>query len=786
MAKFCRFCGKPVKENAKFCENCGKSLAKASAAPVPPVCPRCGEPLAPDVVFCGNCGLNLQQGTGYASAVPEPTVSENWQQDWNPAQNQQQGWAPQQPQGREYPQQQGWAQPQPQPGPNVRESVQAKRQGRSVSSLLEGFGSSKMLMAAAAAVILLVVGITGFWKPGFLRSSSSKLENGMLALNDIALDFKQTNLKNGAATLATVKDTEEEVQSGLIGNLYVIDVDKNCQGKVTITIPVPKDFKPTTGNGRYIKLGIGRDYILDNGKTARYYSYFDTTIKDGKVVATIDPAALANSQLRRKASAKPVEKKEPDVGKFTEYVGYFFKEGFWKYGEGYQYSKGHFRLWYDYHLTRFGKNTYITAGEAEKILNDFEEAYNYYKTHGYAKHVDTFTPIDVYITRSWKLFTKGEGTEGTWDPTTGNIELNEVKIFGSNYDNRYEGEVRTKTKATIYHEFFHAVQQSLIGSWDYTTNSTNSNWFDEATGTHFEKLAKSGAGSDFSDNLSDNGRTHFWRLWERPIPKGTSMEDGYSRGVLIDYISSKLGNDAWIKDCYEHWSKDYSKLKSYMNKIAPTDADFSAKFYLDVVTKNLGTNTPVGYYNACITPNKDQGEDRYLSAIRMELDKQTKERIAKDEKNSRPISISFTSEPFALDGYGGRLVGLISQEVINKKKVYLTESFPDRCQLKLVGPEGCRIQLIAFKAGSDKVITSSGNVIKDFKAQTVNNNFLYLVLVTSTKPTKQEVVLQATLSKDGKKEGNFRSTDVGRRLFQTELERNEQRIKKEGNWVKLK
>ncbi|MBO5606190.1 MAG: zinc-ribbon domain-containing protein, partial [Acidaminococcaceae bacterium] len=258
MAKFCRFCGKPVKENSKFCENCGKSLAKASAAPVPPVCPRCGEPLAPDVVFCGNCGLNLQQGTGYASAVPEPTVSENWQQDWNPAQNQQQGWAPQQPQGREYPQQQGWAQPQPQPGPNVRESVQAKRQGRSVSSLLEGFGSSKMLMAAAAAVILLVVGITGFWKPGFLRSSSSKLENGMLALNDIALDFKQTNLKNGAATLATVKDTEEEVQSGLIGNLYVIDVDKNCQGKVTITIPVPKDFKPTTGNGRYIKLGIGR------------------------------------------------------------------------------------------------------------------------------------------------------------------------------------------------------------------------------------------------------------------------------------------------------------------------------------------------------------------------------------------------------------------------------------------------------------------------------------------------------------------------------------------------
>lgn len=70
MAKFCRFCGKPVKENAKFCENCGKSLAKANQAPVQPVCPRCGEPLDSQIVFCGNCGLNLQQGTECVPVAP--------------------------------------------------------------------------------------------------------------------------------------------------------------------------------------------------------------------------------------------------------------------------------------------------------------------------------------------------------------------------------------------------------------------------------------------------------------------------------------------------------------------------------------------------------------------------------------------------------------------------------------------------------------------------------------------------------------------------------------------
>jgi hypothetical protein len=328
MAKFCRFCGKPVKENAKFCENCGKSLAKASAAPVPPVCPRCGEPLAPHVVFCGNCGLNLQQGAGYAPVAPEPTVSENWQQDWNPAQNQQQGWAPQQPQGREYPQQQRWAQPQPQPGPNVRETVQAKRQGRSVSSLLQGFGSRKMLLAVAAAVILLVVGITGFWKPGFLLDlfrSTAKLENGVLALNDISLDFKKTNLKNGAATLATVKDKKKEVQNGLIGDLYVMKFDKSCKGKVTVSVPVPKDFKPENNDGLYIKLGIGRDYPLADGKTTRFYEYFDATIKDGKAVAVIDPVTSGLGRHKSKTPAKPTED-PPDLGEFTEYVGMFWKQ----------------------------------------------------------------------------------------------------------------------------------------------------------------------------------------------------------------------------------------------------------------------------------------------------------------------------------------------------------------------------------------------------------------------------------------------------------------------------
>jgi hypothetical protein len=359
-----------------------------------------------------------------------------------------------------------------------------------------------------------------------------------------------------------------------------MNIDKSCQGKVTVSIPTPKDFKPTTGNGLYIKLGIGRDYELEDGNTERRYSYFDAEIKDGKAVAVIDPAALGQGQLRNKAAAKQAREEKPDVGKFTEYVGLFFKEGLLLYGEGYQYSKGHFRLWYDYNPTRVGQyftgqNIYMRGGDAQNLLNDLEEAYNYYKTHGYAEHVDTFTPIDVYITRQWKVFKKDEGTEGTWDPTTGNIELNEQRLFDEK--GRYEGETRKKVRATIYHEVFHAVQQSLIGSRAYIYDTKNSNWFDEATGTNFERLVSRG--------LTNNEQHHFWRLWQGPIPEGSGMEDGYSRGLLINYMSSKLGGDAWIKDCYKNWSKDYRRFKSYMKKIAPSEADFAAKFYLELIEK---------------------------------------------------------------------------------------------------------------------------------------------------------------------------------------------------------
>ena len=764
---FCHECGAAVKQSATFCRECGARLG-GKTTPAQSVCPGCGEPLDPQAAFCGNCGRILQQGAEYAPAAPEAAATENWQTF--------------QPQGREWIQdQQQWKESQ---------QPQSQQQGRSAFSLPQGSGQRKILMAAAAAVILLVVGIISFWKPGFLLDlfrPTAKLENGTLALNDIALDFKQTNLKNGEAILTTVKDKEEEVQSGLIGDLYVMNIDKSCQGKVTVSVPAPKDFKPTTGNGLYIKLGIGRDYMLADGKTVRFYDYFDATVKDGKAVAVIDPAALGRSGRKGKAEIKPVQnavgkkstdnktadkktsdKKttDKDKEKFTEYVGFFFKNGYLQYGEGYNNEKGHFRLWYNYNVSP-DKNVYMTEGDAKTLLSDLEEAYNYYKTHGYADHVDTYTPIDVYITRC--------EDEGGWQTLTGNMQLKEASIFGNDYSSRYEGSERNATRATIYHEFFHAVQQSFIGTEDSAKDSQKNNWFDEATATYFEKLVY--------DQASDNEKAQFWRLWQGPIPKESSTNDGYARGLLIKYMSNKLGGDHWIKDCYENWSEDYRWLKAYMKAIAPTDAAFAADFYKEVIIK-IGNQPASVYYSNCRNPNENEGEDRYLSAIRMELDDKTKEKIAKGEKDATPIV--FTSPIFEIEAYGGHVVALVTKDVVKKNAFNLAKDFPDKCQLKLQA-NGCRIQVIRLDSGpGGSAVCSNDTIIKNFKEQ-VDKGYAYLVLLTSIKPTKQKVALKVTVEVEELKEGIYNGKTVATRGGKSQTANNRVGFRltqgKDGRWT---
>ena len=190
-----------------------------------------------------------------------------------------------------------------------------------------------------------------------------------------------------------------------------------------------------------------------------------------------------------------------------------------------------------------------------------------------------------------------------------------------------------------------------------------------------------------------------------------------------------MGGDAWIKDCYENWSEDYGWLKAYMQQVAPTEADFAADFYMEVI-KTIGHLRYPGYYRGL--RDIELVSFGFLSGIKLKLDEKTKEKIKNGEADAFPAV--FFSPSFELGGYGGHVVVLEMEE----------DSLPDNGQLKLEAEGGCRLQVIKFKNKTNNGVSSKNTVIKNPKEELKKDN-LYLVLVTSTQPKKQNIRLKATL-----------------------------------------
>ena len=100
---------------------------------------------------------------------------------------------------------------------------------------------------------------------------------------------------------------------------------------------------------------------------------------------------------------------------------------------------------------------------------------------------------------------------------------------------------------------------------------------------------------------------------------------------------------------------------------------------------------------------------------------------------------------------------MLTQKKQNSRKQIenIADDLPEKCQLKLEAEGSCRVQVIRYKTVNYKnAVSSYNNSIKDFKKQT-EDNYVFLVLVTSTQNKKQNIVLKATLEKEDLKEGIY-------------------------------
>ena len=70
MARYCRYCGNEIPDNAAFCGGCGKAVPKQEPQKMetagPKFCRNCGKPLNPGAKFCRECGWKIGTAAGAA------------------------------------------------------------------------------------------------------------------------------------------------------------------------------------------------------------------------------------------------------------------------------------------------------------------------------------------------------------------------------------------------------------------------------------------------------------------------------------------------------------------------------------------------------------------------------------------------------------------------------------------------------------------------------------------------------------------------------------------------
>ena len=673
MARFCKYCGSNISEGAAFCPKCGKNLAQKGA---------------------DSAG---GQNDGTHSGIQNRYVM----------QGQNQG------QPRQF-------------------VTPTQARGYSQSVAKKNYKGAFLALIIAASALLVFV-ITAFLAPGFLLEKAKdpgddpvekenkrqegktvSLSNGVMTLNGLTVDFSDTGVSDGNATLTEEKEASDEKENGLISDLFSISYDEDVSGNVTVSLPVPEAYDESQGG--VLRLGIGRDYTTEDGVVITPFQYFDATISDGYVTASFDPSTYTDATFFGRAekgetgfikkSLKSADAK--NYGEVKRYVGWFLKDSFY-------YENGHFEVWYPFNLK-------INLKDREPFLSDLESIYTFYEEKGYM--MGNNYPMEVNISRVIK------DEDGCYEK--GSITLKASLLFG---EEKKGGEAeavypshQTDARELIKHEFFHAIQANYLGwmtNYQPTAKLQQSLWFDEATAVYYE--------------ANETGRTsckqsndYLEKIWEGLMPDNKfSADAGYGRGPLVAFVTEKLGSEEWIKDVYNSYYEDGTPINDTIRPYFESIPNAATEFYNGVVTGKYCSIA--GGLKADHMPGKIyyyiKKRDPYVSCAASELsvtepdNKKTFEEALKNRE-----SITLKEHDLTLNGTGAHLFGMnISLP---------TDEIPEDYQVTLYC-DGCEVTLYEVSnlnnADPDKLLSGKTLTLKQIK-KARDDGRDYLAVVVSSAP----------------------------------------------------
>lgn len=369
----------------------------------------------------------------------------------------------------------------------------------------------KYICAFLIAVFALLM-VPGCGIVSFGDKSGAEVKDGKIELDSASVDFGRNRVADGkSAIMSETKAGITETEDGLCSALYTITIEEQLDKPVSVSLPVPEDFR--TNSDIVLRIGVGVECVYDNGENEIQYFFYDAKVDDGMATASFVPKEVYDAPLYKSVEKGTGMPAQPVGGKIKFNCGLFESCCYFENG-------GHFKLYYPTKVN--GRDFELLTGGVRPILSDLEATYVKFKDMGYKYNDDDF-PMNIEI--------KSISQDGAYSSLFKNIEL-KTGLF--------QGEYTTgKLNSLIWHEFFHYVQGCYTGMFGDT------DWIDEATASYFEASAR---GETYTGLMQQ----YYEKTFSGPIPASENAQEGYARSAMIAYLCEKLGNNEWIRTVYEN------------------------------------------------------------------------------------------------------------------------------------------------------------------------------------------------------------------------------------------
>ena len=550
------------------------------------------------------------------------------------------------------------------------------------------FMSRKIVFTFLAILtfVILTVGI----KTIFFNMKST-LKDGTLSNDGVLVDMKSVGLQNGEANLQKTNSTENDKISGLVSDLYVLEIDKEITKSITISIPIKQ---PDSGT---IMLGVGMDYKDNSDKTFTVYRYVEAKISNGIATASYIPADYDSGtvKLTDNKAAKAMGVRYAKFGLFTR-TSYYKDKG------------THFSVTHPRAIGKDGTE-FLKESDLDLLFRDMEEVYDMFVGDlGYSYSKRSVYPIQVHISNLGSL-------DGAYDSLS-NIDNCNIYINSELLKSGYSSN-QTKVKSIFTHEFFHFVQSN------YTTTSTDSDWLDEATSTYFEW--KENKGSNTLDALTNT----WFHIYEGIFPEEDDPEQGYARMPLIQFLAQK-NEEEFIRKVYESKvtsHEEWTKAIKTATKMDPYT--YAGDFYESYLTQKVESNYNAGLiysslvYGSGVVENVDKVGQK-LNIVIPELDDIQTEIEAEEY-------VPLGNTQVSIDSYGAKLIGL------NVSKPADTSSMADDASLYISVDGNADLRILELTDNGNTENMLQGNIIEGINKK-YGWGYTHLLLVTGLHDSGKE------------------------------------------------